>query len=138
VKYYKTVPGEEEDFWSRAETLVLAALADYAHQAQGLEASRRRMFAQDASRGFAFIDLVRKRFDVALMNPPFGEFTASAKPYAKHAFAITSNNIFAASTQRLSDMLHDRGLPGAITSRTGFFITNFRRWREEFLLDRTT
>ena len=138
VKYYKTVPGEEEDFWSRAETLVLAALEDYAHQAQGLEASRRRMFAQDASRGFAFIDLVRKRFDVALMNPPFGEFTASAKPYAKHAFPSTSNDIFAAFTQRFFDMLHDRGLLGAITSRTGFFITTFRRWREEFLLDRTT
>jgi len=55
VKYYKTVPGEEEDFWSRAETLVLAALEEYAEHAQPGEAVRRRLFASDAAKGFAFI-----------------------------------------------------------------------------------
>ena len=29
---------------------------------------------------------------------------------------------------------HPRGLLGAITSRTGFFLTTYRTWREEVLL----
>jgi hypothetical protein len=30
-------------------------------------------------------------------------------------------------------LLHPDGLLGAITSRTGFFLSSFQRWREEFL-----
>jgi hypothetical protein len=127
-----------EDFWNRAESQVIAALANYSEHATGSEVSRRRMFAKDAVRGFALIDLSRKSFDVSLMNPPFGEFTAAAKNYAKDTFPSSCNDVFAAFTQRFFDKLCDRGLLGAITSRTGFFITTFRRWREEFLLENTT
>lgn len=32
-------------------------------------------------------------------------------------------------------LLHPRGLLGAITSRTGFFLSSFQKWREEILLN---
>ena len=32
-------------------------------------------------------------------------------------------------------MLHRRGMLGAITSRTGFFLSSFQKWREEVLLE---
>ena len=31
-------------------------------------------------------------------------------------------------------LLHPHGLLGAITSRTGFFLSTFQKWREEVLL----
>ena len=59
-------------FWEQAEDRILDALKEYAERAENGHATRRRLFAEDAARGFAFIDLCRKSYDVALMNPPFG------------------------------------------------------------------
>ena len=55
------------------EERIYDALRDYAEQAENGGGFQRRLFADDAARGFAFIDVCRKRYDVALMNPPFGE-----------------------------------------------------------------
>ena len=63
---------DDEAFWAQAEGLVLDALRDYAEHAAGRAGLRRRLFADDAAQGFAFVDLCRKRYDVMLMNPPFG------------------------------------------------------------------
>ena len=62
-----------KDFWETAEERIYAALRDYAEQAENGGGFQRRLFAEDAARGFAFIDVCRKRYDVAVMNPPFGE-----------------------------------------------------------------
>ena len=127
----------EEEFWGKAEDLILAALKEYAEQAENGSAVRRRLFAEDAARGFAFVDLSRKQYDVALMNPPFGEFSTPAKMYARNSFPSTYNDIFGAFTERFLFSLVPRGFLGAITSRTGFFLTSFSRWREDFLLRRS-
>lgn len=121
-------------FWNTAEEQILDALRRYAEYASGGEASRRRLFADDAAKGFAFIDLCRKRYDVVLMNPPFGEFVTGIKSVAKEAFPNSYNDIFAAFTERWFDRLNLLGFLGAITSRTGFFLTSFSRWRQDFVL----
>ena len=69
------------DFWERIEERIYAALLDYAEQAENGGGFQRRLFAEDAARGFAFIDVCRKRYDVALMNPPFGSSTEKAGEY---------------------------------------------------------
>ncbi|MBU6179876.1 MAG: hypothetical protein KGR69_09425, partial [Verrucomicrobia bacterium] len=50
------------DFWETAEQQVIDALRAYAEQADA-DSYQRRLFADDAARGFAFIDLCRKRYD---------------------------------------------------------------------------
>jgi hypothetical protein len=37
-------------------------------------------------------------------------------------------------SQQLNRLLHG-GLLGAITSRTGYFLSSFQKWREQILLD---
>ena len=59
-------------FWEQAEGRVIAALSDYTERATAETATARRLFADDALEGFAFIELCRKSYDVVLMNPPFG------------------------------------------------------------------
>ena len=63
---------ESEDFFDSAEEKIYEALKNYAESAES-EDYQRRLFAEDAAHGFAFIDLCRKRYDVVVMNPPFGE-----------------------------------------------------------------
>lgn len=124
----------DERFWEEAEDRILDALKDYAERAENGHATRRRLFAEDAARGFAFIDLCRKRYDVVLMNPPFGEPAKPSKALIEQSFPRTKNDVYAAFVERGLGLLHKGGRLGAITSRTGFFLSSFTKWREEILL----
>jgi hypothetical protein len=80
------------------------------------------------------IELVRRRFDVVLMNPPFGACSLPAKREFDKSYPRTKNDLYAAFVERGVELLEAHGTLGAITSRTGFFLSSFRRWREEVLL----
>ena len=121
-------------FWDRAEQEILEALRVYAEQAEDTQATQKRLFAQDAAKGFAFIDVCQRRYDVSVMNPPFGEASKRSKAYIEIAHARTKNDVYAAFVGRGLSLLKPRGMLGAITSRTGFFLSSFQKWREEEIL----
>ena len=125
---------EKRAFWDDAEEYLLHTLEEYARQADNGSAYRRLLFADDAAQGFAFVDICRKRFDVVLMNPPFGDASKPSKAYIEKNYPRTKNDVYAAFVERGLDWLHPGGLLGAITSRTGFFLSSFRKWREEIVL----
>ncbi len=132
----RELPGEGADFWSKSETLVIHALRGFAGNATQTVAAtfRRGLFADDAARGLAFIDICRQRMDVVLMNPPFGAGAVGSKRYIEQTFPLTKNDLYAAFVERGIRWLNGRGMLGAITSRTGFFLSSFQKWREEILL----
>ena len=123
----------DETVFQDTEEAILGALGRFAESAGGADA-RRRLFAGDAAQGVALIDLVRTRFDVVLMNPPFGAASLAAKKEFEKAYPRTKNDIYAAFVERGIQVLHPGGMLGAITSRTGFFLSSFQKWREEVLL----
>lgn len=122
--------GVSEDFWSEAELLILAELERYAESASGSGAGQKRLFAADAAKGFSFIDLSRKRFDVLLMNPPFGEPAISTRDYLYNEYEYATTDILIAFIERargISDKV------GVISNRTPFFLQSFTSWRESYL-----
>ena len=123
----------DDSVFEAAEDAILAALRRFAESAGGADA-RRRLFAGDAAQGVALIDLVRMRFDIVLMNPPFGAASLAAKKEFEAAYPRTKNDIYAAFVERGVQLLHPSGMLGAITSRTGFFLSSFQKWREEIIL----
>ena len=132
--YLRFIPGEGAGFWQQAERLVMAALNDFAAFAGNGHHLQRRLFADDAARGFALVDLCRHEFNVVLMNPPFGELSKSSRGYIDKAYPRTKHDIYSAFIERGLSSLSSRGLLGAITPRTGFFLSSFQTWREEILL----
>jgi hypothetical protein len=124
----------DESFFDSAEERIVKALREYAAGAPASMSVRRQLFAADAAQGIAFIDLCRKRFDVVLMNPPFGAASLAAKKEFESAYPRTKNDVYAAFVERGIELLHPMGYLGAITSRTGFFLSSFQTWREEILL----
>ena len=113
---------------------MVEALRAYARQAQVSQNVLRRLFAGDALQGMALIDLLQEPFDVVLMNPPFGAASLGSKDYITRAYPRTKNDLYAAFVERGLELLREGGYLGAITSRTGFFLTSFQKWREEILL----
>lgn len=124
----------DEQFWDEAESRVLAALTTYAKRVEDGRSYRRRLFADDATAGFAFIDVCQRRYDVVLMNPPFGAASKGWKAAFENIYPRTKNDLYAAFVERGLALLRPGGMLGAITSRTGFFLTSFQKWREEILL----
>jgi hypothetical protein len=125
-----------EQFWSDLEQRILDLLKRYADGADA-DGTGRRLFADDAAHGIGFLDALLRRYDVVLMNPPFGAASKPSKEYIDDNYPLTKNDVYAAFVERGLELLQKGGYLGAITSRTGFFLSSFQKWREEILLKET-
>jgi hypothetical protein len=131
---FPTKQGQMGDLFAPPEERIRAVLEQFVSDEGGNGGTRRRLFADDAAHGAALLGVAEKKFDVILMNPPFGDGSIRAKQNLDRAYPRTKNDIFAAFVERGIELLTPRGLLGAITSRTGFFLTSFQKWREDVIL----
>ena len=125
-----------EAFWDRAEERIYAALRGYSEQAENGDGYQRRLFADDAARGFAFIDLCRKRFDVVTMNPPFGSGPVVGAHYLNTTYTVARADIGIAFVERGINLCAGTGTVGAITSRVLVANDGLEDWRLHRLISR--
>lgn len=121
--------------WQRAEERLRAALTDYARAARSTYQGR--LFAEDALQGLRMVDQCREMFDVVVMNPPFGELSEETKGLLEAAYPNSKTNLLTIFVERSVQMLRRDGLLGAITSRTAFFLSSYKKWRTNVLLKHT-
>jgi hypothetical protein len=126
---------DDDGFFAEAEDRLLVSLRSFAAETAGADGARRRLFADDSIQGVALLEVLRTRFDVVLMNPPFGASSLKAKSVFDRNYPRTKNDLYAAFVERGIELLEPRGVLGALTSRTGFFLSSFQRWREEVILE---
>jgi len=124
----------DERFWETAEERIYTALHSYAEQADAKGGYQRRLFAEDAARGFAFIDLCRKRYDVVLMNPPFGESSSHLVKLLSLKYPSWNGNILCAFIDCNQKVLTDKGLMGSVIDRTATIKTTYEHFRNDVLL----
>lgn len=128
----------DEASLATVDSRLLDALHAFAENVAGATGTRRRLFRDDAAQGVALIETVRTRYDVVLMNPPFGDACLGPGGGSKRAFEAayqrTKNNLYSAFVERGIDLTLRGGFIGAITSRTGFFLPTFAEWREKIIL----
>ncbi len=130
----QAVRGKTGDLFAPPEERIRAALDRFVREESSATNTRRRLFADDAAHGVALLGVAEKKFDTVLMNPPFGDGSARAKKDFERAYPRSKNDLYAAFIERGIELLAGRGRLGAITSRTGFFLSSFQKWREEILL----
>jgi hypothetical protein len=118
-----------EDFWVNIEDRIYSALRHYAEQAKPGEGLQCRLFAKDAAQGFAYIDVCRKKYDVALMNPPFGEASTSSIDYLDRSYAAWNSNLLCASLQRSWEWTASSGCLGIIYDRTAIVKSTYEDFR---------
>lgn len=134
-QFVRVVAGEDQDFFERVEDLVLAALRDYAEQAENGIGYRRRLFAEDTTQGFSFINLCKKKFDSILMNPPFGEAPSSLTQHLDEKFPTWNKNILCAFIDNSIHYLSNFGLVGSVFDKTAAIKTTYETFRRNVLLD---
>lgn len=95
-----------------------------------------RLFAEDTARGFKLLQLLSRRYDVAVMNPPYGAFVPSVKEFVEKAYKLTKNDIYAAFIERGTQLTESEGYVGALVSATFINLASFEKLRTELLLKR--
>ena len=131
------MPGEVgllAEFFDRAEEMIVEALRRCAAHVHNGQALLRRLFAERCGPG----SWLRRFMPAAVRRGP----DESAFRRRKQAFEVLHREIVSTDEERPLYCLrrvwaktdYARGFLGAITSRTGFFLTSFKKWREEILL----
>ncbi|MDA8335043.1 MAG: BREX-1 system adenine-specific DNA-methyltransferase PglX [Peptococcaceae bacterium] len=123
-----------DTFWEELEQAIASSLNRYSGTASNGHRFTRRLFARDAEQGFSFIDIFYHRFDVVLMNPPFGESNKLAKDYVHKNYPLSKQDLACAFVERGLELLNPEGFLGAITTRTPFFLSSSRNWRENVVM----
>lgn len=120
----------DDEFFEQAEVKVIEALGQYAERTPNGQRLLRRLFTEDAVQGFALVDLCHKRYDVVLMNPPFGMVSKNAKTYVEGSYPASKGDILAHFVERALQLCSRTGFVAAISSRSCFYngrLTTFRQ-----------
>jgi hypothetical protein len=128
---------KEEDVvqWQNAESRLQEALNEFTDAAKSTYQDQ--LFAHDALQGLRLIDLCREKFDVVVMNPPFGQGTKGYESYYKENYRETSSDELAAAFfSRAVSLMKVGGLIGEISSRTIFYIFSLKEWRKNVLFEK--
>ena len=127
-----------DGFLENASTEVFRILKVLSETANEGEAYQKLLFADDAARGFAFIELCKKKYDVILMNPPFGAASEGSSKYIDTNYPTSKNDLAATFVERMLELLQKRSMVGSITTRTIFFLGTYTTWRSKYLIDENT
>ncbi|MCC6390066.1 MAG: Eco57I restriction-modification methylase domain-containing protein [Bryobacterales bacterium] len=95
-----------------------------------------RLFAEDTARGLKLLELLSRRYDVVVMNPPYGSFVPKVKDFINVAYKLTKNNIYSVFIDRATQLVRAEGYVGALVSSTFVNLKDFEKLRTEILLKR--
>ena len=133
-KRYYNFGDVSKDFWGQAEQLILLQLERYAEKATGTGSGQKRLFSADAARGFSFIDVCSKNFDIVLMNPPFGEPASKTSSYIDKNYKDYCKNILCAFLIRGMNF-GERPVVGAIYDKTALIKSTYTNFRKSHLVN---
>lgn len=91
------------------------------------------LFGLDAERAVHLVEVLGDRYEVVLMNPPYGPMPPRCKEYARRHYPRTHRDYYAAFIERAVELCEPGGYVGALTGRTFLFLKTFQGLREEIL-----
>ena len=124
---------EKELFFSQVTERLQEALQNLSAKMSEEEGYENALFTEDATRGFAFIELCQKRFDCIVMNPPFGEGSENTSDYLDKNYPAWCRNLVCAFFDRMQEMLDAQGRLGAIFDRTVMIKSSYESFRKRNL-----
>ena len=118
-------------FFAQVTDNLQNALRSLSQQLSEEEGYENVLFTDDAIRGFAFIELCQQRYDVILMNPPFGDGSVNTVKYLDDNYKNWCRNLVCAFFIRMQQLLIDGGRLGAIFDRTVMIREAYKKFRIE-------
>lgn len=127
-------PPEERNktgaLFAPAEARIRAALREFVASSV-LLTTQRRLFIDDAAQGIGLLEAAEQRYDVVLMNPPFGEPTELSEKLINGPHNLPTDlycSFFARGME-----LAPQGRVGAITSSSFLLYTDYEGYRQHLI-----
>lgn len=120
----------KEGFFNEITERLKEALQQLSAKLSEEEGYENALFSEDATRGFAFIELCQKRFDCIVMNPPFGEGSENTSDYLDKNYPAWGGNLVCAFFYRMQNMLSVGGKLGAIFDKSVAIRSSYEKFRK--------
>jgi len=82
------------------------------------------LFSIDAERSVGLLSLLMQKYDVVLMNPPYGDVTRRAKNYLKKHYPKTHNDVYSAFIEQAVGLVEEGGYVGMLTNLSFMYLTS--------------
>ena len=125
----KVLKENKEEFFKEITSRLKEALYQLSSKLSEEEGYENALFSDDATRGFAFIELCQKRFDCIVMNPPFGEGSENTNEYLDDNYPTWCDNLVCAFFDRMRELLNTSGLIGCIFDRVTLIKSSYESFR---------
>lgn len=112
---------------------MLEELREFEQEAFEVHDMSRVLFATETEKSVGLLALLSQKYDVVLMNPPYGDMPAKTKEYLLKHYPRTHFDYYAAFIEQAIDLTQEEGYIGAITGRTFMFLKSYK-WLRETLL----
>jgi len=122
----------EEEFWDIISAQIIQGLDEFALQ-QAQAGVDQAFFTGEAVKGLRLLDLMLRRYDVVVTNPPYmtrGKMNNELANLVADAYPEGKNDLFAAFIQRCLEFSEDRGYVGMLTMHTFMFLSSYGALRE--------
>jgi hypothetical protein len=119
----------DKDAWWFVEEQITIALHHYAKVAaeRGADAT---FFVGEATKGLQLLELMRRRYDVVLTNPPYlTNFTDTLKAALARDYPTAKSDTYAAFIVRCVEWTRDGGRVGMITQQSFMFLSSYEKLR---------
>lgn len=122
----------EEEFWSVISAQILQGLDEFA-RAQAAAGVDQTFFTGEAVKGLRLADVMLRRYDVVVTNPPYLSRRKMNKTLADligAAYPEGKNDFYAAFIQRCLELAEDDGRVGMLTMHSFMFIGSYEALRQ--------
>jgi len=109
---------------------------------EGIEANQdhddlgQKLFGEAVARGISLVDLLSRRYDIVLTNPPYAgskNLVGPVKGFVEREYADGKRDLYAAFILRCLDFARPGGYVGMVTQQSWLFLRSFAKLRRRVL-----
>ena len=126
-----------EGFWDGLKHEIFAAFDDYARR-RAETGDDESYFVGEAREGMRVLDVMLRRYDLVMANPPYLSRRNMNKPLADFLGGIypaSKGDLYTAFIERCCELLDDGGRVGMIAQQSFMFISSYEKMRTGLLED---
>ncbi len=128
---------KDEAAWATRRTQLITELRRAVRRETGETDLGRHLFGAEAARGLDLLQVLVRRYDVVVANPPYagaGNLNPRIKGLVEREYAAGKNDLYAAFVLRCLEFLRaNSGRVGMVTRSAWLFMKNFSELRAELL-----
>jgi len=124
-----------QDFWEMIQIQIIQAFDEFARQqaAQGVDQT---FFVGEANKGLRLLDIMLRRYDIVVSNPPYSgrrNMNETLAKFLKDSYPKRDGDLFSAFIARCMELTQEGGRCGMLTPHNFMFLSSYEKLREDIL-----